>query len=160
MHFIYTFFAMFAFWILLSGKFDLFHLALGVISSVFVAFISKDLFFHRIAEKNKPVEICRFIRYIPWLIYEIFLATLHVAYLALHPRMMDLIDPKIINFKTTLKRDIAQVVFATSITLTPGTITIRIVDGEYYIHALSEKSAKGVPGDMEEQLSKVFKEDT
>ncbi len=158
MHFIYTFLVMFAFWILLSGKFDFFHLALGIISSGLVAFISKDLLFHKIAEKKRSVETYRFISYIPWLLYEILLGTMHVTYLALHPRMLDVIDPKIVRFKTRLKRDMAQVVFANSITLTPGTITIRIVNGEYYVHALSEKSAQGVPGEMEERLLKVFEE--
>lgn len=158
MHFIYTFLTMFAFWILLSGKFDIFHLTLGIISSGLVTLLSKNLLFHKMAKKERSVEVCRLIPYTPWLLYEIFLATLHVAYLALHPRMMDLIDPKIIRFKTRLKRDIAQVVFANSITLTPGTITIRIVDGEYYVHALSGKSAQGVPGEMEERLSRIFRE--
>ncbi len=159
MHFIYTFFAMFAFWIVLSGKFDLFHLIMGLVSSGLVAFTSKDLLFHKIAEKNSSVKVCRFIAYIPWLLYEVFLGAMHVTYLALHPRMMDVIDPKIVRFKTRLKRDMAQVVFANSITLTPGTITIRIVDGQYHVHALSERSAQGVPGEMEKRLAEVFKEE-
>ena len=46
MRYIYTFLIMLGFWILLSGKFDLFHLTLGVVSSVLVSFLSADLFMY------------------------------------------------------------------------------------------------------------------
>ncbi len=159
MHFIYTFLLMFGFWIILSGKFDLFHLTLGVISSGLVALLSHDLLFKDRTQKNRLVEVSRFVQYIPWIMGEIVKATLHVVYLALHPRMKDLIDPKIIRFRTKLKSKVGRVAFANSITLTPGTITIRIVDDEYHVHALSRKVADGLPGEMEERLHRVFRED-
>ena len=96
--------------------------------------------------------------YIPWLIYQIVLAAIHVTSLALHPRMIDRIDPKIIRFNTKLKKDIALVTFANSITLTPGTITVRIVDGEYYVHAISKKVADELPGEMERRIARAYKE--
>ncbi|MGW8161548.1 MAG: Na+/H+ antiporter subunit E, partial [Desulfobulbales bacterium] len=94
--------------------------------------------------------------YLPWLLYQIVLSTLHVTYLALHPKMADQIDPTIVTFKTKLKTTIAQVALANSITLTPGTITIRIVDGVFYVHAISRKAAAGLPGEMEDRLARVF----
>lgn len=156
---IYTFLIMFGFWVLLSGKFDLFHLTLGVISSLLVAIMSHDLLFTERKRKGRLAEALRFIRYIPWLLFQILKANLHVATLALHPRMIDLIDPKIIKFKSKLKKDIALVTLANSITLTPGTITVRCQDGEFYVHALSKVSASGLPGEMEERVAKVFKEE-
>ena len=159
MHLLYTFLIMFGFWILLSGKFDLFHLTLGVISSGLVAALSSDLLFHEKTKRGRLAESWRFIRYIPWLLYEILLSTLHVTYLALHPRMKDLIDPRIVTFKTKLKKDVSLVTFANSITLTPGTITILIQDGECYVHALSQKTAEGLPGEMEERVARIFQEE-
>jgi multicomponent Na+:H+ antiporter subunit E len=159
MHFIYTFIILFGFWILMSGRFDLFHLTLGVISCLLVSFLSNDLLFHDRTKKDRLAEAWRFICYIPWLLKEIFTATLHVAYLALHPRMNDLIDPKIIVFKTKLKKDIAKVTFANSITLTPGTITVRIVGDEYYVHTIDRKSAEGLPGEMEERIKNIFEKE-
>jgi len=153
---VYTFFIMFGFWILLSGKFDLFHLILGVISSALVSFLSSDILMHD-AKKNDRLAIAfRFTAYIPWLLYQIVLSTLHVAFLALHPKIIDQIDPTIVTFKTKLKSNIAQVALANSITLTPGTITIRIEDGIYYVHAISRKAAAGLPGEMEDRLAWVF----
>ncbi|MCA1785272.1 MAG: hypothetical protein LC657_04725, partial [Desulfobacteraceae bacterium] len=42
---VFTFFVMLAFWMALSGKFDLFHLGMGVFSSGLVAWLSHDLLF-------------------------------------------------------------------------------------------------------------------
>lgn len=155
----YTFLVMFGFWIILSGKFDIFHLTLGVISCVIVSALSADLLFHDTKKKVRPSEIFRFMLYIPWLLYEIVLATFHVAYIALHPRMMDLIEPRIVVFKTRLKKDISQVTLANSIILTPGTITVKVTEGNFYVHAISKKTAEGLPGEMEERIAKVFAED-
>ena len=134
MRYIYTFLIMFGFWILLSGKFDLFHLTLGVLSSGLVALLSTDIFMHDPKKADRLATAFRFLCYIPWLIYQIVLSTIHVAMLALHPKMMDRIDPTIVTFKTRLKSNVAKVALANSITLTPGTITIRIVDDVFYVH--------------------------
>ncbi len=156
MHYIYTFLIMLVFWVTLSGKFDLFHLTLGVISSALVSWMSADLFMLDPKKKGRVATACRFLAYFPWLIKEIFLSTLHVAILALHPRMREEIDPTIVTFKTILKKDIARVALANSITLTPGTITVRIVEDVFYVHAISRKAAAGLPGEMEQRLARVF----
>jgi multicomponent Na+:H+ antiporter subunit E len=156
MRYIYTFLIMFGFWVLLSGKFDFFHLTLGVISSGLVALLSGDILMHDTGKHDRLIIAFRFICYIPWLLYQIVLSTLHVTFLALHPKMTDRIDPTIVTFKTKLKTTIAQVALANSITLTPGTITIRVVDGVFYVHAISRKAAAGLPGEMEDRLARVF----
>lgn len=156
MRYIYTFLIMFGFWILLSGKFDLFHLTLGVLSSALVSFLSTDILMRDNRKHDRLGITFRFICYIPWLLSQIVLSTLHVTYLALHPKMTERIDPTIVTFKTKLQTTIAQVALANSITLTPGTITIRIEDGVFYVHAISRKAAAGLPGEMEDRLAKVF----
>ncbi len=158
MRYIYTFLIMFGFWILLSGKFDLFHLTLGVISSALVSFLSADLLMFK-EGKNRLSTGVRFLMYLPWLLYQIVLSTMHVTFLALHPRMKDQIDPTIVTFKTKLKTNIAKVALANSITLTPGTITVRIDGQVFYVHAISRKAAAGLPGEMEDRLAKVFERD-
>ena len=158
MRYIHTFLIMMGFWILLSGKFDLFHLTLGVISSALVSFLSANLLIYK-QGKNRVSTGLRFLLYLPWLLYQIVLSTLHVTFLALHPKMKDQIDPTIVTFKTTLKTDLAKVALANSITLTPGTITIRIENQVFHVHAISRKAAAGLPGEMEERLAKVFERD-
>ncbi len=158
MAFIVTFLILFIFWILMSGRFDYFHLSLGIISCTIVAHISHDLLFKDIKAKNRHIEVIRFIKYLPWLFYQIVLANLHVAYLALHPGMPKLIDPHIIRFKTKLKKDLSLVTFANSITLTPGTITVLIKEGHYYVHAIDRFVAESLPGDMEKRVGHIFME--
>ena len=153
---------MFALWIILSGKFDVFHLSLGVISSAIVAFFSADLLFGNQGIKviNLPASWIRFIRYVPWLLYQIFTANLYVLYLTFHPRMMELIDPRIIKFRSRLKGDLSRVTFANSITLTPGTITVYMtLDGIFSVHAIDKKSRQGLPGEMEKRIARAFGEE-
>lgn len=157
-----TFFLMFALWILLSGKFDLFHLSMGIIGSSIVAFFSADLLFSGQGIKivSLPGSWIRFMLYVPWLLYQIFIANLHVLYLTFHPKMMDLIDPRIINFRSGLQGDLSRVTFANSITLTPGTITVYVtLDGVFSVHAIDKKSRQGLPGEMEKRIAKVFGEE-
>ena len=158
MHFIYTFILMFGFWLLLSGKFDLFHLTLGVISSLLVSWMSSDLLFVNKEKKGRLVEVWRFTLYMPWVIKEILMSTLHVTWLALHPAMKEKIAPRIVNFKTNLESDAARVTLANSITLTPGTITVRVEEDVFTVHALSDKVASGLPGEMEDRIARIFGE--
>ena len=161
MPFLLTFFIMFVLWVLLSGKFDAFHLTLGLISCSIVAYFSADLLFETPSIKVTRLtgSWLRFARYIPWLLYQVFLANLHVLYLSCHPKMMDLIDPKIIKFRSKLQGDLSRVTFANSITLTPGTITVYVsLDGNFSVHAIDKKSQEGLPGEMEARIARVFGE--
>ena len=157
--FLITFILMFLSWIVLSGKFDPLLLWLGGISSFFVAYYFYDLLFPAM-ESGYLKVFFRFIRYMPWLIWEIIKANFHLLYLAFHPRMKELIDPHIITFKTNLKSDIAITTLANSITLTPGTITVTAdSDGVFKVHSIDRESAEALPGTMLKKVAKVFGED-
>ena len=152
-----VFVILFAFWLLLSGHYDLFHLSLGLICSLLVAFVSHDLLIENISGSKRIRKTRRFISYVLWLIYQIVLANLHVAYLILNPKA---IDPRIVRFKTRLKSQFSMVTLGNSITLTPGTITMDIIDGEFVVHALSKKVADDLlSGEMERRIAHVFFED-
>jgi len=159
MKYIATFLILFLNWVIWSGMFDAFHLSLGVISCALVTFISHDLLFKEGFSYRNIVEAVRFIKYIPWLLYQIILSNIHVAYLVLHPKMP--IEPFMISVPTKLKKDISLVTYATSITLTPGTITADIVDRKHYIvHCISKKVADDLfTGDMEKRIAHIFEED-
>lgn len=156
-NFLATFILLFGFWALLSGKFDAFHLTLGVICSFIIAYLTHDLLFANVRVGDIRVIVQRFITYMPWLVYQIAIANIHVAYLALSPKMP--IDPQIIRFKSKLESDISWVTLANSITLTPGTITMDIEDGEFVVHALSKKVADDLnTGEMEDRIAHIFME--
>ncbi|MFC1505365.1 Na+/H+ antiporter subunit E [Thermodesulfobacteriota bacterium] len=157
--FILTFLIMAGFWLIFSGKFDRFHLTLGFASCLIVAGVSSDLLFPSGLSKGLLGCSLRFAVYIPWLLYQVFLANLHVLYLAFHPRMMTLIDPQLIHFESRLTSDMARTTFANSITLTPGTITVDVsVMGRFTVHCIDAPSAEPLPGEMERRIVNVFKE--
>jgi len=157
--FIITFMIMIGFWLIFSGKFDVFHLSLGVISCLLVAGFSSDLLFPSGLKTHFPACWIRFAWYIPWLLYQILLANLHVLRLSFHPRMMELIEPHIIEFNSHLESDIARTTFANSITLTPGTITVNVsVMGRFTVHCIDVPSGEPLPGEMERRIARVFKE--
>ena len=158
MRFTISFIILLAFWILLSGNFDAFHLTLGVISTLVVTFWTGDML---IVDSRLPIGarfalLWRFALYTVWLLWQIVIANFHVVYVALHPKMEDILEPQMIEFKTELKTDLAKFVLANSITLTPGTVTVRIEDGIFLIHALTNHTAAGVPGDMEKRIQQIF----
>jgi multicomponent Na+:H+ antiporter subunit E len=157
--FMISFVILFILWIVFSGRFDGFHITLGLFASAIVAAFSGDLMF----TSRDPRGIFRLwlhlLGYIPWLLYQIFLANLRVMYLVFHPKMMELINPRIIEFDSELKSDYARTTFANSITLTPGTITVNVTAlGRFSVHCIDDKSAQSLPGGMQEKILKVFRE--
>lgn len=158
MKYIIAFFILFLNWVIWSGMFDASHLSLGVISCLLIIYMSHDILFtsKKITSKHL-IEVIRFIKYIPWLLYQIVLSNIYVARLVMNPNMP--IDPQVIRFKTKLKRNISVVTFANSITITPGTITADIKEGEFYVHCISRKVADDLPGEMEDRVAHIFMED-
>lgn len=159
LRFIITFIIMLGFWLLFSGKFDFFHISLGVASCVIVSTISGRLLFPKALPSGLFRCWLKFAAYLPWLFYQIFLANLRVLYLSFHPRMIDLINPKIIDFRSRLKSDVSRTTFANSITLTPGTITIYAgIMGTFAVHCIDDKSGQDLPGEMESRIARIFDE--
>ncbi len=147
---------MFCFWILLSGYFDFLHIASGLLSSALVALISRDLLMGDDPDVRRGLlRFLRFLKYVPWLLYEIFKANLDVAWRTLHPDMP--IDPKVIYVKTGLKTELGKVTFANSITLTPGTVTVAASrDGEFMVHAIAAGPAESLQeGEMARRVEYV-----
>lgn len=157
--FLLTFILMFGTWLVLSGNFAPLLLWLGVISSFLVSLYFYNLLFPAL-ESRYIMIFFRFLKYSPWLVWEIVKANFHLFKIVFHPRMHDLIDPHIITFKTNLTSDIAIATFANSITLTPGTITVTATsDGVFKVHAIDRESAEALPGTMLQKVAHVFGED-
>lgn len=154
-----TFAVMLIFWVILSGMFDAFHLTLGVLCCLLIAHFSHDLLFYGDCKQPWGRSFIGFVAYLPWLFYQIIIANLQVAYVVLHPRMLDLIDPHVVRFKTRLKRPLAKVTFAQSITLTPGTITVSIHEDEFSVYALTRSASDSLPGEMEARIARALEPD-
>lgn len=164
-----TFCIMFVFWVLLSawvsypdspGHFNLLHVCEGIIAALIVTGISHELLIPEKGEKTL-LKSLRLIPYLGWELWQIVLANFDVAYRVLHPKMP--IDPRIIEFETTLRSDFALTTLANSITLTPGTITIIVEPekGKFLVHALAKKAADAllVNKTMQRKVAHVYMEE-
>jgi len=98
--------------------------------------------------------------YILVFIRELLKANFDVARRVITPSLP--INPGIIKFKSNLKSDYAKMVLANSITLTPGTLSIDIIDDTFYVHWIDVKSTnpeqayKDVAETFEKILLKIF----
>ena len=154
MRFVLTALIMFAFWICLSGEFSFILLLTGIISSLLVSYISHDLLIGNGDMKLGFIRTIRFIKFLPWLLWQIVLANIDLAIRTLHPKMP--INPMLINFKNNLKTDLGMVILANSITLTPGTVTIDVNENDFFIHVISEKAAQSlISGEMQARVKKI-----
>ncbi len=134
-------------------------MSLGVISCLLVCWATSELLIVS-PHISRLIRLWSgFLLYIPWLIWQIVLANIHVLCLVLSPDMYQKINPQIIKFKSRIKDSVGLVTFANSITLTPGTITIALnMYGDMAIHAIDDESAAALPGDMEQKVVKLFGE--
>ena len=98
--------------------------------------------------------------YIFVLFREVVKANVDVAYRVLHPKMP--IKPGIVVIKTGLKQDIAKLILANSITLTPGTFTLDILGDNLLIHWINvkdeniDRATEIIGGKFERHLRVIF----
>jgi len=149
----------FALWLSLSSKLDLSELICGglvcLIISLFGAHMYSKLGFPSLSIKM----VLFFLVYIIVLFWEIMKANFDVAYRVIHPKMP--IKPGIVVIKTRLKSDIAKMILANSITLTPGTFTLDVIGDKLLIHWINVKSedideATGLIGQRFEKYLRVI----
>ena len=73
---------------------------------------------------------------------EIVVANLAVLKIVLSPKIK--VHPVLVKFPAPLKSHLLQVILADSITLTPGTITVRLYEEKFEVHCLDESLAHGL----------------
>ena len=105
-------------------------------------------------------QVFAFLRYIPWIIWEVVKANLHVLKLATTAKGYQEMSPRVVTFKTILKTDFAKFVLANSITLTPGTITMLIRGKVFHVHTMSQFLEDDLlTGSIEKKVAQVFEPD-
>jgi len=140
-------------WLLLSGHFEPMLVTYGVLCSAGVVALGARL---RIVDAEAlPVDLAlRFPSYLPWLFKEVVLSNLAVARVILDPALP--IRPRVLRVTASQESTIAQVVYANSITLTPGTITLDVRNGQLLVHALTDHSARQLlGGEMDRRVARL-----
>ena len=134
---------LFFFWIILNGRFTVEIILLGLIFAALVyAFAWKFMGLNFEREKSFWKHVWWGVQYLAILLKEIAVANVVVLKIVLSPKKK--LHPVIVSFDAPLKKHILQVILADSITLTPGTITVRLYEEKFEVHCLDESMAKGL----------------
>jgi len=137
------FLVLFLFWILLSGEVDLgeshprYLLACGLVSCAFAVWVASRVGF-LYDEGDVGRIVIRQIPYVFWLLGQILASNFAVAKRVWSPRLD--ISPEWLRIPYETESDLATVIFANSITLTPGTVTVLVDEDrrEVLVHALTQ----------------------
>lgn len=138
--------ALFVFWLILSGQNTPWFIISGLVLSIAVV-----IFGHRQgvtdAEGFPFGMVPRGFIYWPWLLGEIFKSGLVVTRVIINPRLS--ISPRIRSVDALEQTAVGLAVYASSITLTPGTVTIEASERRrlLWIHALEQESADAFDDD-------------
>lgn len=133
----------FIFWIVLNGRFTWDVLLTGVFATLLVTvFTYKLLGIDFAREKKVWRRLGRIVPYFFLLIVEVVKANIHMIQTILASVIE--IRPQIVYFKSPVRSDGSKIALASSITLTPGTITIKLEGDDFGVHALDESFAEGV----------------
>jgi multicomponent Na+:H+ antiporter subunit E len=146
------FFILLAVWLLNSGHYTLLMISFGVASCLFVVFLSLRMGI--VDDEAEPVHLLpRAVVYLPWLVKEIFKSNIDVARRVLTPGRLR-ISPRIIEAGTTQHSELGRVIYANSITLTPGTVSIRVHGSYITVHAIADDVAEGLlEGEMDRRVT-------
>jgi len=148
------------FWLMLTFEFTAANIIVGAVASLITAAIFARFFIKNVYKLIQPKRYGWFLVYLVVFIWECLKANIDVAYRVLHPAMP--IRPGIVKVKTTLKSDMAKMLLANSITMTPGTISVDIIDDYLYIHWIYIKSedpevyTKIITGPFEKYIKRII----
>lgn len=150
-------FTMALFWLLLSGYFKPQLLILGLISVAITVYFSVRMKVLDHQDQEIYFPLIKIIPYWCWLFVEIIKSNISVAKMILR-KDMD-IKPLLKVVPSSQKTEIGRVIYANSITLTPGTVAINIAkNGDVIVHALHQDSIKDLErGEMSRRVTKLEK---
>ena len=124
-----------ALWLLMSGVYKPLVIGFGMASVLLIMVILWRM--DKVDGDHVHIRLnpMRFIGYIIWLFGQIAKANLAVTRVILTPLMP--IRQKLLVVQQSQTTDLAKVIFANSITITPGTISIETEESGFLVHALS-----------------------
>lgn len=146
--------SLFAFWLLLSGHYTPFLVAVGFCAAVAIVLLARRM--NVVDREGHPIHLAprALATYWPWLAKEIIKSGWDVTRIILSPRLP--VSPELVRFAPTQKSDIGLTTHANSITLTPGTISVEVGRSEFLVHALTEAGADGIRGgEMDRRVTRL-----
>ena len=143
--------------IVTGDSFDLYYelltgtIAAGIVSgSLYTVSLSDRVRVGRLLKRT-----VRLVVYVPYLLYEIVKSNLLITTIILHPKLP--IEPRMIRVRSAVWGGAAMTTLGNSITLTPGTLTVRTDGQQMYVHGLFQSARDGIAdGALERAVRFVF----
>ncbi|MBD3305023.1 cation:proton antiporter [candidate division KSB3 bacterium] len=147
-------------WVLFTGTLALSSLLIGFGFSLLIAVLTYSVFIDETeAERRSLLPRAHYlVVYLLLIIYKMYIASFKVLFNVIRGD----INPRVVHFRTRLSSDVARVLLANSITLTPGTITLNLDDDHLIVHWLdaqtlhSKYAGELIKGTFEALLKRSF----
>ena len=159
--FLFTFIIFFLVWLGFTTSLDPQELVTGAVLSFIIAIFSYKTFTDYGLKYFSPKKIFYIVKFLIVFLIALVKANWDVAKRVISPKLP--INPGIVTYKTKLTSDTAKVFLANAITLTPGTLTVDIIDDNLYIHWIDvitrdpQKIVEEIGLDFENILKEIFK---
>lgn len=153
-----TLFALlFVIWLMLSGHTNPLLLFLGIVSCGITVYIANRM--DVVDHEGHPIHLYpRLLHYIPWLTVETIKSNIAVAKIILSKEMP--ISPVVFRTPSTQKGAVGKTIFANSITLTPGTVSMSVDEDSILVHSISQEAADDLQtGEMDRRVTSVTGDD-
>ncbi len=138
-------------WIMWSGYFTSMLLFLGLVSCALCIWLALRMRFFDDYLFSMPVGM-GLLGYWIWLLREVIASSLAVTRIVLSPRLP--ISPRVARIRAGSDHPYDQVLFANSITLTPGTLSMDLDDGVITVHSLTEDGMRDLlSGEMNRRVT-------
>ncbi|MCP5369281.1 MAG: Na+/H+ antiporter subunit E [Rickettsiaceae bacterium] len=151
---IYLFCVCYFIWLSLTG----FSLELSALVTAFVVSSIVVLFAHKLEIYLPYNKIFwgQFLSYIAWIAKEVVTSSWKISNIVWRKNLF--IKPSLEQIKTNQATELGVVIYANSITITPGTVTIANQDNNLLVHALDISFMEDLQsGQMEEKVKKVIR---
>lgn len=143
-----------SFWMINSGYFKPFLLQCGIVSVILTLYIVFRMKKQDSEEFPLIMPTLRLPGYLFWMMRQIILSNIYVAKHVWCGK--NSISPTLIKVKASQETEVGKVLYANSITMTPGTITLSVHDNILEVHALTKDNADSLKdGEMDRRVSRV-----
>jgi len=139
-------------WIAFTSSFATQELLVGAVVTALVSILTISVFTCCELPVLCPKSIFYIFVFLFTFLFELVKSNIDVAKRVLTPSLP--INPGVVKFKTNLKTNFSRMVLANAITLTPGTLSLDIIDDTFYIHWIDVKTTD--PEEVHKEIAEKF----
>lgn len=151
---------LYAVWLVFTASIEPYSLIFGAVGSIGIGLLTHTVFiaYHQANLRYivpNPLHLLLYLFIIIFFLYQSSVSMLVAVFTGK-------VSPRIVHFRTRLKSDIARMILANSITLTPGTITLDLNDDHLTVHwffcdtSHAKAAGEKVKGRMERFIGNIW----